>query len=93
MISNSFLIIANDFVINNLPGHVGVNQLPVEFLGIIGCFVLPMKFGISCYKFIGQFVACTGSKVSYYPGMKFGCYNNKDLSSSFSRHYKLAAIE
>ena len=32
----------------NLPGHVGVNELPpVEFLGIIGCFTLWMKFGVS----------------------------------------------
>ena len=42
------------------PGHIGVSELPVEFLGIIEQFVFfTIELGNSQCKFFGKLVACT----------------------------------
>ena len=47
-----------------MSGRVGVNELPVGFLGVIGCFVRNSAYHST--NLIGQFVACT----SMHAGMK-----------------------
>ena len=41
----------------NMSGRVGVNELPVGFIGLIGCFVRNSAYHST--NLIGQFVACT----------------------------------
>ena len=61
----------------HLSEHVGVNELPVEFLGTTWNEIEPIIAKILLDNLLGYLNA------SYLETRELGCYNKQDLRSSF----------